>query len=63
MLSSLLLRLAYIAESLEFSIPAKLLNRRPSIAEKREFVERRMKFYRVSKGKTKSLNRRGVRHK
>jgi len=61
MLNSLLLRIAFIAESLRFTVPVKLLNQQPAFAMKRELAEKRMKIRAIQGNGKKQYNRRGMR--
>ena len=61
MLDSLLLRLAFIAESLRISVPVKLLNQQPTFAGKRRLAEKRMKIHTANANGRKVFHRKGVR--
>lgn len=64
MLSELLLRLAFVAESLKFFAPVKLLNKPRSYTEKKLFVAKRAKLRSLTGKKAKyTEQRRGIRHK
>jgi len=56
MLNSLLLRIAFIAESLRFTVPVKLLNQQPAFAMKRELAEKRMKIRAIQGNGKKQYN-------
>ena len=60
-MDSLLLRLAFIAESLRFTVPVKLLNHQPTFAQKRRLDEKRMKLYEANGGAQKKFYRKGNR--
>lgn len=61
MVDSLLLRLAFIAESLRFTVPVKLLNQQPTFAQKRSLAEKRMKLYEANGTEKKKFYRKGNR--
>ncbi len=61
MLNSLLLRVAFIAESLRFTVPVRVFNQQPAFAVKRELAKKRMKIRAVQGNGRKMYNRRGVR--
>lgn len=61
MADSLLLRLAFVVESLRLTVPLKLLNQNPTFAQKRLLAEKRMKLYEANGTEKKKFHRKGNR--